>query len=156
MPCPVPMVRRAPPGCCAPPRRRASQTAICSQPSRSQRSLRPMVDHIVTEVQATITTSTTRGHAAGHRSDVSPIFQCGGLRVSNACQEGGGAVPENVRHNQRGSYWIPGSYTPRKGLKHLILNRFFQGCCISRDPLGKPGKIICYVKLDQLRPWNPT
>src|SRR6266581_3262314 len=73
MPCPVPMVHRAPPGCYAPPHRRASQTAIRSQPSRSQRSLRPMVDHIVTEVQATITTSTTRGHAAGHRSDVSPM-----------------------------------------------------------------------------------
>ena len=102
-------------GCYAPPRRRASQTAIRSQPSRSQRSLRPMVDHIVTEVQATITTSTTRGHAAGHRSDVSPMCMCGGLRVSNACQEGGGAMPENVRHNQRGSYWIPGSYSRGQG-----------------------------------------
>src|SRR6266851_6212043 len=42
-------------GCSAPPRKRASQTAIRSQSSRSQRSLRLMVDHFVTEVQATIT-----------------------------------------------------------------------------------------------------
>jgi hypothetical protein len=34
--------------------------------------------------------------------------------------------------SRRGSYWIPGSYIPRKGLKHLILNSFFQGCRISR------------------------
>ncbi len=54
-----------------------------------------------------------------------------------------------------GSCWIPGSYTPRKGLKHLILNNFSQGCRIGRGPRGKPVKTICYDKLDQLRPWNP-
>jgi hypothetical protein len=49
-----------------------------------------------------------------------------------------------------GSYWIPGSCTPRKRPKHLILNSFFQGCSVSRFPRGKPVKTICYVKLDQL------
>lgn len=31
-----------------------------------------------------------------------------------------------------GSSWIPGAYRPCKQLKHLLLNCFFQGCCISR------------------------
>src|SRR5207302_9371511 len=55
-----------------------------------------------------------------------------------------------------GSCWIPGSYTPCTGLKHLILNGFFQRCHIGRDPRGKPVKTTCYAKLDPLRPWNPT
>jgi len=55
-----------------------------------------------------------------------------------------------------GSCWIPGSYTPRKGLKHLISNSFFQGCRIGRDHREKSVKTTCYAKLDQLRPWNPT
>jgi hypothetical protein len=58
--------------------------------------------------------------------------------------------------NAKGSYWIPGSYTPCTGLKHLILNGFFQGCRIGRAPRGKPVKTTCYAKLNQLRPWNPT
>ena len=57
--------------------------------------------------------------------------------------------------NAGGSCWIPGSYTPCTGLKHLILNGFFQSCRIGRDLLGKPVKTTCYAKLDQLRPWNP-
>src|SRR6266568_1689317 len=56
-----------------------------------------------------------------------------------------GAIP-------RGSCWIPGSYTPCTGLKHLILNGFFQRCRIGHDPRGKPVKTTCYAKLDQLRP----
>src|SRR2546426_9087292 len=57
--------------------------------------------------------------------------------------------------NLLGSCWIPGSYTLCTGLKHLILNGFFQRCRIGRDPRGKPVKTTCYAKLDQLRPWNP-
>ena len=33
----------------------------------------------------------------------------------------------------QGSCWIPGSYTLCTGLKHLILNGFFQRCHIGRD-----------------------
>jgi hypothetical protein len=47
-----------------------------------------------------------------------------------------------------GSCWIPGSYTPRKGLKHLILHSFSQGCRLGRDPRGKPVKTTCYAKID--------
>src|SRR6266851_8741757 len=61
----------------------------------------------------------------------------------------------SIQHARR-STLRPRVAAPPKGLKHLILNSFFQGYCISRDPRGKPGKAICYVKLDQLRPWNPT
>ena len=61
----------------------------------------------------------------------------------------------SIQH-ARQSTLRPRVAAPRKGLKHLILNSFLQGCRISRDPRGKPGKTICYVKLDQLRPWNPT
>jgi len=58
-------------------------------------------------------------------------------------------LPEQPSCIPSGSYWIPEAYTPRKGLKHLILNSFFQGCRLSHDPLGKPGKTICYIQLDQ-------
>ena len=54
-----------------------------------------------------------------------------------------------------GSCWIPGSYIPCIGLKHLILKGFFQRCCLGRAPRGKPVKTTCYAKIDQLRPWNP-
>src|SRR5919198_5788976 len=57
----LPLVRRAPPGCGAPPRRSASPTALHAQPSWSPCTLRPMVDHYVTEVQAAITVSATYG-----------------------------------------------------------------------------------------------
>jgi hypothetical protein len=60
-----------------------------------------------------------------------------------------------VEHFLQGSCWIPGSYTPCTGLKHLILNGFFQRCRIARDPRRKPVKTTCYAKLDELRPWNP-
>src|SRR2546428_5574645 len=65
------------------------------------------------------------------------------------------AVLHTPRSFRKGSCWIPGSYTPCAGLKHLILNGFFQRCRIGRDPRGKPVKTTCYAKLDQLRPWNP-
>ena len=41
---------------------------------------------------------------------------------------------------REGSCWIPGSYTPCAGLKHLILNGFFQRCHIGHDPRVKPVK----------------
>src|SRR6266436_9036673 len=56
---------------------------------------------------------------------------------------------------QVGSCWIPGSYIPYTGLNHLILNGFFQRCCIGHDPRVEPVKTTSYAKLDQLRPWNP-
>src|SRR5206468_4091751 len=56
---------------------------------------------------------------------------------------------------QSGSCWIAGSYTPCTGLKHLILQGFFQRCSIGHDPRVRPVKTTCYAKLGQLRPWNP-
>src|SRR6267142_6656200 len=57
--------------------------------------------------------------------------------------------------SRRSAGWRYTTHTP-KGRKSLILNSFFLGCRIGHDPRGKPGKTIGYVKLDQLRPWNPT
>src|SRR5262249_25331565 len=71
--CPAHHRRRAPPGCGAPPRRSASPTALHAQPSWSPYTLRPMVDHYVTEVQAAITASATYGHAEGHRRPRTPL-----------------------------------------------------------------------------------
>jgi hypothetical protein len=99
MPCPASQGAQGA-GCYAPPRRRASQTAIHSQPSRSQRSVRPIIDYFVTEVQATITASATCSHSEGHRSDLSPIFICGRLRVSDACQ-GGADERGGLHHGHR-------------------------------------------------------
>src|SRR5207244_8229896 len=64
-------------------------------------------------------------------------------------------MTHHTHRYRKGSCWIPGPYTPCTGLKHLILNGFFQRCRIGRDPRGKPVKTTCYAKLDQLRPWNP-
>jgi len=65
-----------------------------------------------------------------------------------ARQQDPARLAEVYRDIEAGSCWIPGSYTPRQGLQHLILSSFFQGCRISRDPRGKPGKTGCYIKLD--------
>src|SRR5215470_16783703 len=53
------------------------------------------------------------------------------------------------------SCWIPESHTPWTGRKWLISEGFFQRCRIRHDPHGKPLKTSCYVKIGQLRPWNP-
>jgi hypothetical protein len=55
----------------------------------------------------------------------------------------------------RGSCWIPGAYTPRKGFKYLILNHFCQGCYLGYDHGRKPVKTKGYANIDPLRPWNP-
>ncbi len=58
--------------------------------------------------------------------------------------------------NNLGSCWIPGSYAPRKWVKCLILNNFFEGYRIGRDLREKAVKSICYAKLNRPRPRNPT
>jgi hypothetical protein len=59
------------------------------------------------------------------------------------------AQVQRAHHIPDGSCWIPGSYTPCTGLKHLILQGFFQRCRIGHDPRVKPVQTICYDKLDR-------